>query len=367
MRLLNRKATAVSVLVVCVSLAYRFCIAEDNGQPHQQAVSRIYKNRLKRIENPTPLLADHPDFFEPIIEQTHFEAPPIIVDDQADLHVRAWRFSYNARGIIEIPNKIKAAHTAVIMVHPWGIDDGQGWNTPQPAGVADFCTVEKNHLAARHTREVIRPFINSLRDKVALVMYSLPGDNDPIRRKIYRSFTHIPSQEERQSGTEELKVKLTSFHYQAEPLLAELSLSHSQPVADYFRQFPGLDAGPRYNNAGFWNLPIPVTVDVDVDPEDVVIYDSQGYEPLKKFLLENGVRHILLTGYATDMCFCKTTAGYDNLSKDFNVFLVGDASLATFPANTSPRFAVNAAISFASLNQLITQISWVRFTGDQPQ
>ena len=36
------------------------------------------------------------------------------------------------------------------------------------------------------------------------------------------------------------------------------------------------------------------------------------------------------------MCYCKTTAGYQNLSKDFNVFLVGDATLATFPANSQP-------------------------------
>ena len=40
---------------------------------------------------------------------------------------------------------------------------------------------------------------------------------------------------------------------------------------------------------------------------------------------------------------------YENLSKDFNVFLVGDASLATFPANKSPKHAVNAAISLAAI------------------
>ena len=67
-----------------------------------------------------------------------------------------------------------------------------------------------------------------------------------------------------------------------------------------------------------------------------------------------------MTGYATDMCFCLTTAGYKNLSEDFNVFLVGDATLATYPANTTPRFATNAHISFAALNQLVTQVSWVR-------
>ena len=85
----------------------------------------------------------------------------------------------------------------------------------------------------------------------------------------------------------------------------------------------------------------------------------ESYAPLRKFLREQGVRHILLTGYATDMCFCRTTAGFENLSQDFNVFLVGDATLATFPANDSPRYATNAHISFAALNQLVTQVSWV--------
>ena len=114
------------------------------------------------------------------------------------------------------------------------------------------------------------------------------------------------------------------------------------------------------NYAGFWKLPIPVTSDVTVHDDDVVIYDSEGYAPLKKFLKQNGIRHVLLTGYATDMCFCRTTAGYENLSRDFNVFLVGDATLATFPANDTPRYATNAHISFASLNHLITQVSWVK-------
>jgi nicotinamidase-related amidase len=116
----------------------------------------------------------------------------------------------------------------------------------------------------------------------------------------------------------------------------------------------------------FGSLPIPVSTSVTVDPQDVVIFDAEGYAPLRDFLKKSGVRHVLLTGYATDMCYCRTTAGYENLSKDFNVFLVADASLATFPSNTSPRFAVNAAISYAALNQLITQVSWVKLDQEKP-
>jgi nicotinamidase-related amidase len=330
------------------------------GAEEPTASKFTYQNSLQPIANPQPLLADYPEFFEPIVEQAHFEAPPLINDPDAQLQVRAWRFSYNARGIIEIPNRLNAQQTAVIMVHPWGIDDGQGWNTPEPAGVADFCTPEKNHLAARHTREIVRPFINSLRPLVGLVMYSLPGPQDAIRRKLYRSFNHSPSASQRAEGAEELSRKLADFTYRGQPLASELELSTDKPVRDYFRQFPGLDSSAHFNNSGFWELPIPVTRDVDVHPQDVVIYDAEGYPPLRDFLISQQIRHVLLVGYATDMCFCRTTAGYENLSKDFNVFLVGDASLATFPSNTSPRFAVNAAISFAALNQLITQVSWVQ-------
>src|SRR4051812_5442885 len=95
------------------------------GAPSQEPSSRVYENRLTPIANPKPLLGDYPEFIEPVREAARFEAPMLVADDGADLDVRAWRFSYNARGIIEIPNQLRAADTALIMVHPWGIDDGQ--------------------------------------------------------------------------------------------------------------------------------------------------------------------------------------------------------------------------------------------------
>src|SRR5437773_522663 len=256
------------------------------GEP----AARAYENSLTLLENPPPLLADCPEFVEPVRELRRYEAPLLVNDEGADLSVRAWRFSYNARGIIEMPNRLRASQTAVIMVHPWGIDDGQGWRTPEPAGVADFCTVEKNHLAGRHTREVINPLLKSLRDKAAFVMYSLPGKEDPIRKKLYRSLRSTPTEQERQQGAQELHDKLHGFRYSAEPLPAKLSLSADKPVIDYFRAFPGLEATARYNNAGFWDLPIPVTKDIDYHASDVVIYDAEGYDILKQFLQEHGVR-----------------------------------------------------------------------------
>lgn len=325
-----------------------------------RAETRTYENRLTPIENPPPLLADWPEFVQPVVELRRFESPRLVDDQDADLDVRAWRFSYNARGIVEIPNRLRADQTAVVMVHPWGIDDGQGWRTPEPAGVADFCTPEKNHLAGQHTRQVIDPLLKRLRPHVALVLYSLRGGEYPVHKKLYRSIRYRPTDEERKAGRREQAEILNNFDYRGSELPTELQVSTDFPVIDYFRKFPGLQFGPDFNNEGFWDLPIPVCADVTMHPDDVVFYDNDGYPALKQFLRENGVRHVLLTGYATDMCFCKTTAGFENLSKDFNVFLVGDATLATFPANRTPKYATNAHISFASLNQLITQTSWIQ-------
>jgi hypothetical protein len=329
----------------------------EGQQPH------VYHNRLTPLTDPKPLLADHPEFVEPVREVARFEGPVLVDDADADLHVRAWRFCYNARGIIEMPNRLRAGATALVVVHPWGIDDGRGWKTPEPNGVCDFCTPAKNALAARHTREVVNPFLKALRGRVAFVMYSLIGPADPVRKRLYRTFEYRPTAAERERAAKELAAQLAALPYKGSRLPAELSLSADRPVADYFRQFPGLDAGPRYNGPGFWEAPVPITKDIEVDPDDVLVFDAEGYPPLRDFLKKNGVRHVLLAGYATDMCFCRTTAGYQNLAKDFNVFLVGDATLATFPANATPRFATNAAVSFAAIDQLVTQVSWVTYMG----
>ena len=327
---------------------------------YSQPQTRPYDNRLTVINNPSPLLGDHPEFVQPIVEERRFEAPILVDDKDADLDVRAWRFSYNARGIIEMPNRIRAASTAVIFVHPWGIDDSQGWKTPEPAGVCDFCTPTKNHLAARHTREVIDPLLARLRGSVGLVMYSLRGKELPVHTKLYRSIRKQPTEVEREQGRRELKEILASFDYTGQPLPKQLTLSEASPVKDYFAQFPGLDASAKYNHEGFWDLPLPISDAVNIEPDDYVFYDEDGYPALREFLKTQGIRHVILVGYATDMCFCLTTAGYNNLSKDFNIFLVGDATLATFPANNTPKYATNAHISFASLNQLITQASWIK-------
>src|SRR5690349_9172089 len=67
---------------------------------------RTYQNRLTRIQNPKPILADYPEFISPINDLVRYESPLLVDDPGADLAVRAWRWSYNARAIIEVPNRL---------------------------------------------------------------------------------------------------------------------------------------------------------------------------------------------------------------------------------------------------------------------
>lgn len=322
--------------------------------------SRVYSNTLRPIAQPMPILEDFPQYVEPIRCDARFEAPPLIDEPGADIELRAWRWSYNARGIVEIPNRLRGDRTAVIVVHPWAIDDGQGWKSPEPAGVAFQCTPRKNALVLKHAGEVIDPLLKKLRGTSRLVAYSLPGKEDSIRRKIYRSFASHPTRKSREEGTQELHQLLGSFDYRGGELPRSIVLDEDNPVKSYFAAFPGLDAGTKYDPKGFWELPIPVMSSIQVDHGDLVIYDGDGYENLRDHLKSLGIRHVILAGYNTDMCVCKTTAGWENLRRDFSVFLVGDATIATFPAQDSPRHATNAAVSFAALDLLITQSSWIR-------
>ena len=75
----------------------------------------------------------------------------------AELMCLAARTAPKAKGVDNLV-------TAVIAVHPRGLEDGQGWRTSEPAGVAFFCTPEKNRLGLRHAATVINPFLKRLHD-----------------------------------------------------------------------------------------------------------------------------------------------------------------------------------------------------------
>lgn len=321
-----------------------------------------YANTLKPIADAPPILADFPQYVEPMQQEPRFLAEPLVNDGGGDLIVRSWRYWYNARGIVEMENRLQAAATAVVMVHPWGIDDGHGLATPEPAGVAFFCQKDKNQTARAHMRDVVKPFLRRLRGRAAVVSYSLPGTEDPIRKLLYASINTKPSQLDIAQGEKQLAAALGAHKFTGGPLARDLELGDANPVNAYFAATPSTDAGDRYNGAGFWQLPMPLAADLEHESTDIVFYDGEGYAKVRDYLKGLGVRHVLLLGYCTDMCVISTTCGYNNLSKDFDLFLVGDATLATYPGSTTPRFATQVALANASLSQMITQVNWVKLT-----
>jgi hypothetical protein len=319
-----------------------------------------YSNILKEIEDPLPLLADYPEYVEPLQYEHRYMAPPVVYESDGRLLVRSWRYWYNARGIVEMENRLEERATAIINVHPWGVDDGHGLRTPEPAGCALFCTPEKNAFGLRHVQDVLNPFFHRLRGHVALIAHSMPGAEDEIRKLLYPSMSTKPEELDVEKGEKLLAELLNRHKFQGSPLIEKLTLDVDAPVKSYFQQTPSTDAGDRYNGPGFWDLPMPIVECLQRGPEDMVFYDAEGYPRVRDYLKSAGVRHVLLTGYCTDMCVIGTTCGYNNLSQDFNVFLVGDATLATYPASTTPKYATQVALANAALRQMITQVNWVR-------
>ena len=73
-----------------------------------------YRNTLTSIIDSPPILADYPQYIEPLQAEKRFLAPPIVNDEGGRLLVRSWRYWYNPRGIVEFENWLDAAATAVM-------------------------------------------------------------------------------------------------------------------------------------------------------------------------------------------------------------------------------------------------------------
>ena len=123
----------------------------------------IYSNRLTRITHPKPIFADFPDFVEPVREITRYEAPMLVDEPGADLQVRAWRFSYNARGIIEMPNQLHARETSEplrisVNIYALSADESQRFRTLfGPLGTLPQCAGSWNSNATIPPTPVLSP------------------------------------------------------------------------------------------------------------------------------------------------------------------------------------------------------------------
>ncbi len=331
-------------------------VSMDQSETLYNEADFIYSNELVKSKGVT-LFKDWPEYVQPLKQDYVYTAPELINDPGADLLVKAFRYSYNARGVVIVPNKLNGKNTAIIVVHPWGVDDNLGYSPPEPAGIALFCTPEKNKVYQKHVKDVLVPFLDAMRDHVRFVGYSLTGTEDEIRKTMYKSIDNKTINTK--SGLEKFKAFKNSKNLMGKPVIRDFKLSRGRrTLLEYFNIFVSTDSSSHYNGE-FWEVPMPMASAIKPGENDFVIYDGDGYPKLRDYLVSQGIKNILLCGYATDMCLVSTTAGYMNLRNDFNVFIVGDATLATFPAQDTPAYATAVALTNASLSNFVTQISWI--------
>jgi hypothetical protein len=256
------------------------------------------------VAEPGTLLGDWPAYVEPIApgDYPRYEEEPAVDDVGADLLIRGWRYDPDL-GIVESESELRSDVTAVVVVHPWGIDDGQGWSYPQAYAAYGYVfegLYDDNQLYLAQVEDVVRPTLDTLRGRVPLIVYALPGSPDDIRTARYRAWDRTPGQSERDAAQVSLEAYLSSL--------------------------TGSD----------WPTRIPVVAGFDAAPDDVVSYDDVGWDALRGELDAMGIRHILLMGWAADMCVVSTSAGYVDLAAAFDVFLVGDGTMAAWPLTASP-------------------------------
>jgi hypothetical protein len=264
--------------------------------------SCTYLNSLGENREPLPILADHPDFVEPLVFERRFLAPPVVHDENADMEVRSWRYWYNARGIIEMVNRLDSRATAIIDLMAWGVGDGAVSQT----GVVLAGTPEKNALFSRQIEEVINPFLERIGGRTALVGHTLPGIESrsvPLARTLRR----LPN---------------------------DLVFSDAE---GYGRMRDSLRAKGIRHILVIGFIEKPEILPTHPSIESIRVGD--------------------IAGKQTDR------PGIEQLGKDFNVFLVGDTIRTTFPASTTPRYASQAALARLSGGYMITQASWVRMMG----
>ena len=338
-------AHAVVLLLLCWPLVR----SQGNRPPF------ALTNRLTPIQEPKPLLADRPEIRRAGPRACTLEAPAWWTTERADLHVRAWRWSYNARGIIEMPHHLRAkrppwswfirrASMMVRVEHR----SRRAWPTLHAA---------KNHRRPPHAR-VIQPVPQSP-FKVAFVMY-LPSDEKARCASSRRSFNHTPSgQASRRCW--ELRRKLTSFHLSRRAAPATLQLLSRQAGGHYFQAIPGPDAGRATTTPAFGTCRSPSRA-TSTCTRTASWSKTPRLEPLKKFLLQHGVRHILLTGYATDMCFARTCAGPSRERVEGLQCLSRRRPPRWRPSRrTRPRRHERPHLLRRARSPDRTQVSWIRF------
>ena len=148
--------------------------------------------------------------------------------------------------------------------------------------------------------------------------YSLPGREDPIRKKLYRSFRGQPDRAGARAGPARAR-RRSSRRFPLpgrRPLPATLTRLGRDADDRLLPPVPRPRRRAALRRAGFLGPADPRDEGRSTSTPRRGDLRRRGLPGAARFPQEEqGVRHVLLAGYNTDMCVCSTTAGYKNLSQ----------------------------------------------------
>ncbi|MFC1606684.1 hypothetical protein ACFL47_01835 [Candidatus Latescibacterota bacterium] len=377
---MTRLLSGTFIFLTLLTAVIMFSISCSKDTQRDTGDTIIYSNTLVEADDPLPILADHAEFVEPLDHEKRFLAPPVIDDDGGTLEVRSWRYWYNARGIIEMLNRLDADATAIINLMAWGVDDGGDISSEQ-AGIVLSGTPEKNMVFPRQVDQVINPFLKRMSGHVSLVGHTLPGREDDIRKLLYPSMRTNRDDLDVETGFIRLADAFAVHTSNVQTQEEVLKLDGDIPLTSYFLATPSSHATGRYHGHGFDTLPVPLVENIHRSSNDMVFYDGESYENIRDYLKDRGTRHILVMGFIEKTTLLPThpREGAENadtsvmekigtvldierLGEDFNIFLVGDTTRTTFPASSTPKYATQTALTILSGDYMITQVNWINMT-----
>ena len=169
-------------------------------------------------------------------------------------------------GIIEVPNRLSSSRTAVIVVHPWGIDDGQGLAQPRAGRrrVSMHPGEEQDRARAcrqGHRSRFSRPCAVKLAYSWAIAFRELR-----IRSGGRSTARSAASPQSRNAGkaSESSRPSSKASITAGSQYPVRSTVDSQTPALAYFKQFPGLDAGPAFDGTRILELPIPVMKPIEV-------------------------------------------------------------------------------------------------------
>ncbi len=346
----------ITIIVISIFISCEN-IGNDN-ETVQNYNTLIFEPEFTESDSSIVFLNHYPPYFDSIVLENSISGAPIILKDSSMLSIRAMRYSYNFRSMIIHDINIDPQETALIVIHPIDIDNGE-ISTVMPLGAYFMGTPSKNTIASKHMKEVLNPFIQKMRKQLKKIIFIMPFYSKTDLVKLYSmkgdTYQGIDS-----NYLNEYLLKINKYNYEGIDTHLPLILKGRSILNSYFNEFPGLMLNNTKNNIEFSKLPFRINRDIILSEGDLILFDDMSLESFDSLLLSMDIKNLIYSGYAMDLCVKKLNQGYEKTAPLYNIFVCIDAGLTTFPGDDGLNKYNTVNALNTSFLYFITQIGWIK-------